>query len=107
MKLKTLAPSAALAAAVQDAGLYTFFLGEAHRRRNKNDDRIRAAALYRQAIDEPGAPPEAWREHGLALRDSGNPAAAATALRRYLALSPEADDALFISSYLADLETVR
>lgn len=95
------------AAAVQDAGLYTFFLGEAHRRRNKNDDRIRAAALYRQAIDEPGAPPEAWREHGLALRDSGNPAAAATALRRYLALSPEADDALFISSYLADLETVR
>ena len=88
-------------AAPDDAGLYTFYLGEAHRRRNRGDDAARATALYAEATTQPGAPPEAWREHGLALRQSGDRAAALTALRHYLALAPAAEDREFIGTYLA------
>lgn len=88
----------------QDAGLLTFFLGEAHRRRNKADDRLKAAGLYAEAVGQPGAPPEAWREHGLALREAGQLAASAAALHRYLELVPGAEDRAFIRAYLAELE---
>lgn len=91
-------------AAPADRGLYTFFLGEAHRRRNKNDDRAQAAVLYAQATTEPGAPPDAWREHGMALRDAGEPAAALAAFRRYLADAPAATDRAFVQSYIDALE---
>ncbi|MFA6985508.1 MAG: M48 family metalloprotease [Arenimonas sp.] len=92
--------------ASEDAGLFTFFLGEAHRRRNKADDRLQAARLYAEAVNQPGAPPEAWREHGLALREAGQPAAAA-ALHHYLELAPGAEDRAFIAVYLAELEARR
>ena len=91
----------------EDAGLLTFYLGEAYRRRGKEPDKAEAAKLYAQAIAQPGAPPEAWREHGLALRASGYRAAAAAALRRYLELAPQADDSAFVTGYLADLEAIR
>lgn len=87
-----------------DRGLYTFFLGEAHRRRNKNDDRAQAAALYAQATIEPGAPADAWREHGMALREAGQSTAAAAAFRRYLSDAPAATDRAFVQSYLDALE---
>ncbi|KFN44300.1 M48 family metallopeptidase [Arenimonas oryziterrae] len=91
-------------AAPADRGLYTFFLGEAHRRRNKNDDRAQAATFYAQSVGEPGAPAEAWREHGMALRESGQKVAAASALHHYLDASPDAPDRAFVLSYLAELE---
>jgi predicted Zn-dependent protease len=92
------------AAPAADAGLYTFYLGEAHRRRGKEADRAEAAKLYAQAVSQAGAPPEAWREHGLALRAAGNRPAAAAALRHYLELAPQADDLAFVTGYLAELE---
>jgi predicted Zn-dependent protease len=90
-----------------DAALYDFYLGEAHRRRGKGDDATRAAALYARAVSQPGAPPAAWREHGLALRAAGQPAAAASALRRYLRLAPDADDAAFVRGWADALEARR
>lgn len=96
--LRRTAPSA-------DAGLYTFYLGEAYLRRNKNDDRGEAAALFAEALGQPGAPPQAWREHGLALRDAGKPAEAASNLKHYLELAPQAEDRAFIQSYLVQLES--
>ena len=92
------------AAAARDAGLYSFFLAEAYRRRDKPGDRQAAANLYSQAVAEPGAPPEAWREVGLQLRDSGQRQQAAGALRTYLQRSPEAADRAFIEAYLSELE---
>jgi predicted Zn-dependent protease len=91
----------------EDAGLYSFFLAEAYRRRGLGEDRSKAAALYAESVGQAGAPPEAWREHGLALRETGRTVEAATALRRYLELSPVAEDRAFVLGYLAELETGR
>jgi len=93
--------------APEDAGLLSFYLGEAYRRRGKEGDKAQAAKLYAQAITQPGAPPQAWREHGLALRDAGSKAEAATALHRYIELAPQADDLAFVTGYLSELETSR
>jgi beta-barrel assembly-enhancing protease len=82
----------------EDHGLLTFYLGEAHRRRNDAGDRQKAAELYAKAIALPGAPAAAWREHGFALRDAGRSAEARSALQRYLTEAPKADDRAFIQA---------
>lgn len=87
------------------AGLYAFYLGEAYRRRNKNDDRIRARGLYSEAIALASAPAAAWREHGLALRTEGRQAEAGAALARYLEMQPQASDRAFIQKYIHELGT--
>jgi predicted Zn-dependent protease len=86
---------------------YAFFEGEAHRRRGGEGDLARAHALYAEAVGLPDPPVAAHREHGLALRDQGQPEAAAASLQRYLELAPEAGDAAFVRQYLAELETAR
>jgi hypothetical protein len=91
----------------EDAGLLDFYLGEAYRRRGHEGDKAESAKLYAQAINEPGAPPATWREHGLALRDAGAKAEAAAALRHYLELAPQAEDLAFVTGYLAELEATR
>lgn len=91
--------------ASEDAGLLDFYLGEAYRRRGKEGDKAQAAKLYGLAVTEPGAPPQAWREQGLALRDAGDRPAAAAALRHYLELAPQAEDLAFVNSYIAELES--
>lgn len=80
----------------EDRGVLTFYLGEAHRRRNADGDRAAAAKLYAQAVALPGAPPAAWREHGFALRDAGSTGAARAAFQNYLAAIPQADDRAFV-----------
>lgn len=84
----------------EDHGLLTFYLGEAHRRRNGEGDRARAAEFYAKAVALPSAPAAAWREHGFALRDAGRPADARGALQRYLADAPQADDRAFVQREL-------
>ncbi|MFY2762524.1 M48 family metalloprotease [Arenimonas sp. MALMAid1274] len=84
---------------------YTFFLGEAYRRRGKDGDAAQAAALYAQAASGENPPPAAFREQGMALRAAGRRDEAAAALTRYLALAPEAEDAAFIRHYLTELES--
>jgi predicted Zn-dependent protease len=86
-----------------DRGVLTFYLGEAHRRRNAKGDRAKAAELYAQAVALPGAPAAAWREHGFALRDAANPAAARDALQRYLRDAPNAEDRAFVQRELTRL----
>lgn len=83
-----------------DRGVLTFYLGEAHRRRNAAGDRDRAAQLYAQAVAMDGTPAAAWREHGYALRAAGRTAHARAALRRYLDTAPRADDRAFVQREL-------
>ncbi|HJW47471.1 MAG TPA: M48 family metalloprotease [Lysobacter sp.] len=85
--------------------LYTFYLGEAYRRRNKNDDRTRAATLYAEALAQPQPPAACWREQGMLLRDQGDKSGALASLRRYLEAAPDADDAALINHYVTKLET--
>jgi len=87
-----------------EKGLYSFYLGEAHHRRNKDNDRRQADALYAEAIAQPGAPPEAWREYGLSLRAAGKNAEALLALQHYLELAPDADDRAFVLAYIDQLK---
>ncbi|MDQ3039032.1 MAG: M48 family metalloprotease [Pseudomonadota bacterium] len=94
-------------APAEDKGLLTFYLGEAHRRRGLGDDKGKAASLYAQAITLPGSPPAAWREHGFALRGSGNSTGARAALKRYLQLAPAAEDRAFVQRELERLGGAR
>lgn len=77
-------------------GLLRFFEGEAWRLRDEPGDNLIAAKAYAQAVAYPDAPPEAWRAHGYALLRSGRPAEGQAALRRYLAMAPNAPDAPMI-----------
>jgi predicted Zn-dependent protease len=86
------------------AGLATFYLAEAHRRRNKGEDMATAGRLYAEALTLRGAPAAAWREHGMHLRASGDKAGAAAALRTYLDAAPQAGDAAVVRHYLDTLE---
>lgn len=91
-------------AAPDTAALATFYLAEAHRRRNKNDDMTRAGQLYAEALTLPEPPAAAWREQGMLLRTQGDAAGAANALRTYLQTAPDAADAALIKHYLTKLE---
>ena len=88
----------------ETAGLATFYLAEAHRRRNKGEDMATAARLYAEARTLRGTPAAAWREHGMQLRASGDQAGAAAALRTYLDTAPQAGDAAVVRHYLDKLE---
>lgn len=91
----------------EDQGLLTFYLGEAHRRRNAKNDRATAAELYAKAITLPGAPAAVWREHGFALRDTGKHTEAAAALRHYLDTANAPDDRAFVQHELDTLGDAR
>ena len=86
-------------------GTFDFYLAEAYRHRGKGDDLARARQLHAEAVTQPDAPADAWREFGLDLRSAGKTSEAAAALHRYLQLSPDADDRAFIEKYLAELES--
>jgi len=88
-----------------DRAITTFYLAEAHRRRDRAGDRAAALDLYRQSIALPGAPAAAWREYGLAEYSLGNRDAARQSLQRYLALAPNAEDAPYINQYIHQTET--
>ncbi len=87
----------------QDRAIFTFYLGEAHRRRNADGDRAKAAELYAKATQLADAPAAAWREHGFALRDAGNATEAMAMLRRYLDTAPNAEDRAFVERELTKL----
>lgn len=91
----------------ETAALATFYLGEAHRRRDKGDDMDKAGQLYAEALALPNPPSAVWREQGMLLRAKGDTTGAANALRSYLQASPNASDAALIQHYLTQLESTR
>ena len=92
---------------VEDRGLLTFYLGEAHRRRGLDDDKATAAAHYATAITLPGTPAAAWREHGFARRAASDTAGARAALQRYLQDAPQAEDRAFVQRELEKIGGAR
>ena len=104
LKLRDYGPTIALferllTEAPDDAAI-AFNLGEVYRMRAKEGDDAKAIEVYEQVIANGRAPAEAWRSLGLVRRARGEEAQGAAALRRYLDLKPDADDAAMIRSYL-------
>lgn len=91
----------------EQEALLAYYLSEAHRRRAAPGDAARAQALLARSLALPDPPAEAWRDHGLALHGAGRNGEAEAALRRYLELAPDADDAEFITATLAPAEARR
>lgn len=83
-----------------------YFKGEIHRLRDEEGDQEKALQSYQAAAEAAGqAPPDLHRSRGILLNRKGEKAQAATALRKYLELSPEAGDRLFIEDLIRRLET--
>lgn len=78
-------------------------LGEAHRRRRAEGDAAAAVRWFALAVSLPDPPAAAWREHGYARRDAGDPEGARSALAHYLALTPHAADRAFVERDLENL----
>jgi beta-barrel assembly-enhancing protease len=91
----------------ESMGSYNFYLAEAYRRRNKNDDRVIAEKYYAEAVTQANSPAAAWREQGLVLRSKNDKRGAIDLLKRYLEKSPNANDRAFIQKYILDLESQK
>jgi predicted Zn-dependent protease len=77
-------------------GLLRFYEGEIWRLRNRRDDDDRAAQSYAAAVVYPDAPADAFRWHGISLLKQGRSGEAKAAFSRYLAMKPDAPDALWV-----------
>jgi hypothetical protein len=83
-------------------GLLRFYEGEVWRLRGARGDSALAGQSYAASIAFPDAPPEAWRAHGYQLIKDGRRDEGQAALRRYLALMPQAPDAAMIRHTLGE-----
>jgi Zn-dependent protease with chaperone function len=77
-------------------GLLRYYEGEVWRLRGATGDDALAGRSYAAAVAYPDAPPEAWRAHGYQLLKEGRRDEGLAALRRYLAVAPQAADAAMI-----------
>jgi regulator of sirC expression with transglutaminase-like and TPR domain len=75
---------------------------ELYRQRGNPRDLISAAQFYQQALEKGSVRPETQRGLGLALLRSQQIEPGKAALRRYLAMKPDATDASMISMLIAD-----
>ncbi len=66
--------------------------GELYRTRGRPEDLDQAADFFRQAVQSPGAPAEAWRGLGLALLRRGDRSNGQAALKTYVQKRPDAPD---------------
>jgi len=92
-----------LAANAPTRGIFQYFLGEAYRKRNAQNDFTAAQASYRGALACPDAPAEAWRGLGLMAMKAGDTATAKDAFMQYRAKAPDASDKAMIDFYLTQL----
>ncbi|HYE28123.1 MAG TPA: M48 family metalloprotease [Allosphingosinicella sp.] len=83
-------------------GLLRFYEGEVWRLRGQRGDSALAGQSYAAAIGFADAPPEAWRAHGYQLLKDGRRDEGLAALRRYLALAPQAPDAAMVRHTLGE-----
>lgn len=75
---------------------------ELYRQRGNPRDLVSAAQFYQQALEKGSVRPETQRGLGLALLRSQQIDAGKAALRRYLAMKPDAADASMITMLIAD-----
>ena len=81
-------------------GLVQFFRGEFFRLRRDEGDDAKALTAYQSAVEDGGAPAEAFRSLGLVHWARGDTEQARQAFERYLTEEPLAEDRAMIESYL-------
>jgi predicted Zn-dependent protease len=79
------------------------YAGETLRLRGADGDTVEARAAYNDAIRIDPAYAKGWRGLGMLERGAGNDGAARAAFQYYLELNPEAPDAAFMQSYIAQI----
>ena len=84
-------------------GLIHYYQGELYQLRDEDGDDRKAIVAFREALEYQDAPPEAHRELGFVLWDSGDEAGARAAFEAYLKAQPFAGDRPMIESYLEEL----
>jgi lipoprotein NlpI len=80
-----------------------FFRGELFRVRGERGDDALAIEQFRAATAVDDAPKAAYRNLGFVLRRTGDRAGALEALRRYIELSPDANDRAMVDAYIQEL----
>ncbi len=80
-----------------------YFLGELYRIRADEGDADRAVEAYTAALEQEGAPAEAYRSLGLVHWREGRTAQARAAFEAYLRAAPNASDYAMVKSYLDQL----
>jgi predicted Zn-dependent protease len=80
-----------------------FAKGELFRHRNKKDDTDSAIKFYQEALADSFAPPDTHRSLGLIYHKAGRKDEAATHIRRYLNLKPNAVDKQMLLSYIGSV----
>lgn len=83
-----------------ERGELRYFLAEVHRQRGSDNDVQRALELYDAATQSGNPPPELFRGRALLRWQQGDRVVAVADFQRYLELSPQANDADLIRSYL-------
>jgi beta-barrel assembly-enhancing protease len=81
-----------------------FGIGEVYRNRNASKDVELALASYQQAISVGNEPTEIHRSLGLLYRATNNKDNAESSLKKYLELTPGAQDAGLIRGYIQELK---
>ncbi len=84
-------------------GLIAYYQGELYQLRDEDGDNRKAISAFRKSLEHEDAPPEAYRELGFVLWDSGDQDGARAAFEAYLQARPFAGDRPMIESYLEEL----
>ena len=87
-----------------DAGLLSFYRGEALRLRGKDADYTQAIAAFETALKAPDAPVETRRQMGEVYRHLGQTQKAIAAYKAYKQAAPDAEDAALIDDMIAGLK---
>lgn len=87
----------------EDAGVLSYYRGEAYRLRRGEGDLALARQAYEAAIAQPDAPAAAWRQLGEIYEREQRPAEAAALLQTYLTRAPDAPDRALIERRLQSL----
>lgn len=87
----------------EDLGIVEYFRGEINRIRRAEGDRERAIQHYSNAIAQPDAPAEAWRELGEYAARDGRNADAAAFFSSYLERAPNAGDRALVEARITQL----
>lgn len=83
---------------------YPYFLGEAYRLRNENDDAAKAVEFYRKAMERTPEFAQTYRALGLVRMQENNKVEARAMFEKYLTLQPQAEDSAFIKTYTQQIQ---